>query len=149
MFDRYTAASIKAGTRLKREGRTRSVLCKIDSRDIFLPVNWKSYIDLPEQKANLTRFLRVQMMLVGRSKEGVEQYELITGGGFDDKTAVESSRGSDMHMLQSCQEEADTHIILHAKAAHREGYERLIISCRDSDVLVLFIYFSGQLARFG
>ena len=44
---------------------------------------------------------------------------------------------------------ADTRIILRAKAAHREGYERLIISCRDSDVLVLFIYFSGQLAKFG
>ena len=54
VFYRYTTASIKAGTRSKREGRTRSVLCKIDSRDIPLPVNWKSYIDLPENKANLT-----------------------------------------------------------------------------------------------
>ena len=62
--------------------------------------------------------------------EGMEQYELITGGGFDDETVVESSPGSDINMLQSCQEETDTHIILHAKAAHREGYERLIIFCR-------------------
>ena len=61
---------IKAGTRSKRGGRTRSVLCKIDRRDIPLPVNWKSYIDLPENKANLTHFLRVQKMLVARSWEG-------------------------------------------------------------------------------
>ena len=59
--------------------------------------------------------------------EGMEQYELVTGGVFDDETAVDSSRAPDIHMLQSCQEEADTRIILHAKAAHREGYERLII----------------------
>ena len=51
----------------------------------------------------------------------MEQYGLITGGVFYDGTAVESSRGSDIHMLKSCQEEADTRIILHAKAAHREG----------------------------
>ena len=61
------------------------------------------------------------MMLVARSKEGMEQYELMTGGGFDDETVVESSRGSDIHMPQSSQEEADTGIILHAKAVHREG----------------------------
>ena len=75
------------------------------------------------------------------------QYKLITGGVFDDETAVESSRGSDIHMLQSCQEEEKTRIILHAKAAHREEYERLIISCSDTDVLVLLIYFSGQLCQ--
>ena len=39
VFDRYTSASIKTGTMSKREGRTRSVFCKIDSRDIPLPVN--------------------------------------------------------------------------------------------------------------
>ena len=59
--------------------------------------------------------------------EGMVQYELITGGVFNDETAVDSSRGSDIHMLQSCQEEADTLIIIHTKAAHREGCERLII----------------------
>ena len=75
----------------------------------------------------------------------MEQYELITGGGCDDETAVESSRGSDIHMLQSCQQEVDTRIILYA--AHREGYERLIISCGDTDVFVLLIYFSGQLCQ--
>ena len=63
---------------------------------------------------------------------------------FDDETAVESSPGSYIHMLQSCQEEADTLIILHAKAAHREGYERLVISSRDTDVLELLIYVSGR-----
>ena len=65
----------------------------------------------------------------------------------DDETAVESSPGSYIHMLQSCQEEADTLIIHHAKAAHREGYERLVISYRDTDVSVLLIYFSGQLCH--
>ena len=44
VFDKYTTASIKAGTRSKRGERTRSVLGKIDRRDIPLPVNWKSYI---------------------------------------------------------------------------------------------------------
>ena len=51
----------------------------------------------------------------------------LVGGVFDDETAVDASRGPDIHIIQSCQEEADTRIILHAKAAHREEYERLII----------------------
>ncbi|KAG0712381.1 hypothetical protein GWK47_018587 [Chionoecetes opilio] len=37
-----------------------------------------------------------------------------------------SSQGSDVEQLQSSHEEADTRIILHAKAAYRDGYERVI-----------------------
>ena len=54
VFDRYRKTSIKSGTRSKREGRMRSICRKIDSRDIPLPENWKKFMDLPENKANLT-----------------------------------------------------------------------------------------------
>ena len=54
VFDRYRKSSIKSGTRSKREGKMRSICRKIDSRDISLPANWKQFMDLPENKANLT-----------------------------------------------------------------------------------------------
>ena len=91
------------------------------------------------------------MMLVARSKEGMEQHELITGGGFYDETAVESSGGSDigLHMLQSCQEEADTRFILHAEAAHREGYERLIIPAEILTFSAIYILLRTTLPSLG
>ena len=72
---------------------------------------------------------------------------VITAGGFEEQTAVASSQESDVHLLQSSHEEVDTHIILHTKAASRDGCERVIVSCRDTDVLVLLTHFAGQLSR--
>ena len=71
---------------------------------------------------------------------------VITAGGFE-QTAVASSQESDVHLLQSSDEEADSRIILHAKVASLDGYERVIVSCRDTDVLVLLTHFAGQLSR--
>ena len=101
-------------------------------------------MDLPENKANLTNFLSEQMML--EAKKSRPTCELITAGGFEEGTKAAASQGSDVEQLQSSHEEADTRIILHAKAAYMDGYERIIVSCRDTDVLVLLIHFTGQLS---
>ncbi|KAG0692467.1 hypothetical protein GWK47_027885 [Chionoecetes opilio] len=144
VFDRYRITSIKSGTRERREGRERSIRRKIDSREIPLPANWKLFMDLPENKANLTKLLSDQMML--EAKKSRPTCELITAGGFEEETKVASSQGSDVEQLQSSHEEADTRIILHAKAAYMDGYERIIVSCRDTGVLVLLTHFAGQLS---
>ncbi|KAG0710562.1 hypothetical protein GWK47_022565 [Chionoecetes opilio] len=145
VFDRYRITSIKSGTRERREGRVRSIRHKIDSREIRLPANWKQFMDLPENKANLTKFLSDQMML--EVKKNRPTYELITAGGFEEETKVASSQRSDVEQLHSSHEEADTRIILHAKAAYINGYERIIVSCKDTDVLVLLTHFAGQLSE--
>ena len=45
-----------------------------------------------------------------------------------------------MH-LHSNHEEAVTRLILHSCEAASEGYERLVLRCSDTDVLVLLLYF--------
>ena len=52
VFDRYSKTSIKSGTRSKREWRMRSMRS-----------NWKKFMDLPENKANLTYVLSTQLMM--------------------------------------------------------------------------------------
>ena len=73
--------------------------------------------------------------------------EVITSGGFVERTGVHSSHGADVTSLISNHDEADTRIVLHASIVAREGYDRTIISSRDTDVLVLLLHFSGQLSR--
>ena len=73
--------------------------------------------------------------------------QLVTYGGFVDETTTESSYGSDVHLLESTHEEADTHIILHATAACEAGFERIIIASIDPDVLVRVIHFAAQMSR--
>ena len=145
VFDRYRNTSIKSGVQSKREGQMRSIRRKIDSRDIPLPANWTKFMDLPENKTNLTYFISAQLMMEERKTHPTRN--VITAAGFEEQTAVASSQESDVHLLQSSHEEADTRIILHAKAACRDGYERVIVSCRDTNVLVLLTHFAGQLSQ--
>jgi len=44
-------------------------------------------------------------------------------------------------------EEADTWIVLHAADATRRGYERMIVCCRDTDVLLLLCVSSNYLSN--
>ena len=48
--------------------------------------------------------------------------------------------------LQATHEEADTRILLHAVDAEAKGYQRLIIQCKDTYVLVLLLVFAHQLS---
>jgi hypothetical protein len=63
--------------------------------------------------------------------------ELVLGGGFSDIGMVWSSASRDLSHLIRTTEEADTRIFLHAKDALACGYQHVVISCRDTDVLVL------------
>lgn len=55
--------------------------------------------------------------------------------------------GHDIASLKSDHEEADTKIILHTKEATEQGYERLVVRCKDTDVLVLLTFFSNELCQ--
>ncbi|KAF3835485.1 hypothetical protein F7725_028043 [Dissostichus mawsoni] len=60
VFDRYQQNSIKSGTRTKRSTTQRKVRT-IVSRDVKLPANWNSFIEMDENKANLTHFLSTEL----------------------------------------------------------------------------------------
>ena len=73
--------------------------------------------------------------------------KIVTAGGFSDIDKAASTMGRDIDSLMSDHEDADTRIILHAKEASDTGYERLVICCKDTDVLVLLIYFANELCQ--
>ncbi|XP_071479491.1 uncharacterized protein [Diadema antillarum] len=139
VFDRYIGgSSIKAATRERRVGKKKPIRKLIDGPHTLLPQTWNQFIALDENKADLAAFLSTSMM--ERCKTLPEQYELVTGGGFSNGTEARSSRRNRIP-LQANHEEADTRLILHSLEAVRRGFERIVVQCRDTDVMVLLIHF--------
>ena len=122
VFDRYEKDMIKNASRSIRSKGSRPIRRKIESREVPLPVNWKHFIDLSENKADLENFLSTQ--LIASVKAKLHNREVITSGGFVDRTTTQSSHGTDGAGLQSSHDEADTRIILRAKHLATEGYDR-------------------------
>ncbi len=145
VFDRYLHHSVKSAMRKKRTGPgTRLVRRMVNSRDVPLPTNWKQFIDLPENKTNLSEFLSSQLMIKAQSLNG---YEVIVAAGFADIEDTRSSQGRDMRNLMSNHEEADTRIILHGIDAQQQGFNQLVVVCQDTDVLVLLTHFADKLCQ--
>ena len=144
MFDRYEAHTIKDTTRILRTGKTRPIRRKMNNRDVPLPVNWRQFIDLPENKQDLEHFLSMELIRQARSTH--PNRDVLTSGGFHDRTAVESSRGTVVNSLKSNHDEANTRILLHAKSVTDLGFERVIICSRDTDVLVFLVHFASDLS---
>lgn len=133
LFDRYFDTSIKDGTRFNRVGKFQPVRRMVDSGHVKLPHNWDNFINHKSNKSDLAAFLSHELM-----KSPIPpSCELVTGGGFHDINQVWTSMDRDVGHLQSAAEEADTRIFLHAKDASDQGYQRLVINSRDTDVLVL------------
>ena len=95
---------------------------------------------MDENKANLTQFISIEL------ERHVIQYglEIVISGGFDDAEKVATAAGIDVSHLRAAHEEADTCILLHAVDAKIQGYERLIIQCRDTDVLLLLLVLPAE-----
>ena len=100
---------------------------------------WANFISLSDNKADLARFLAEY--LLGHGRELSNQYELVTSGGNNDSTKACSTQRGDVINLFCNHEEADTHLILHAQEAVANNYNRLIVLCRDTDVLLLLMNF--------
>jgi len=69
-----------------------------------------------------------------------EHHELVVAGGCDNPELVRSSTTNSMAHLFCTHEEADTRLVLHAVDAAQKQFKRMIVVCRDTDVLVLFTY---------
>ena len=101
-------------------------MTNITSRDVKLPFNWLKFIEMNEKKSNLTQFLSDELVKVVY----LDDQRTIVGGGFEDPMKVFSSN-------------VDTRILLHANDACNQGYARLVIECRDTDVLLLLLVFAN------
>ena len=137
LFDRYFETSIKDGTRSNCAGVIRPIRRVIDSRCVKLPQNWKQFISHSRNKAELASFLSSE--LIRNASDLSQGHELVLAGGFEDASGVWSSSRDNISQLKSNHEEADTRLILHAKEATDVGYNRTVIQCRDTDVLVLAV----------
>lgn len=88
VFDRYMKHSIKSGTRKKRTGSKQTIRRIIQNRDVKLPTNWKGFLGLSENKADLARFLSDELSNI----EIEEDTELVVSGGFADIKTVYASK---------------------------------------------------------
>ena len=142
VFDTYVKQSIKGPTREKRTGNKRPIRKIIENGDVPLPKVWNQFIALDDNKANLAEFLSDYIMEHGNLPN---ECELVTGGGFKDHELAKSSLFGDILDLRSNHEEADTRLILHAlHAVSNSQCNRIIVVCRDTDVLLLLIHFLGS-----
>ena len=133
-FDRYQKDSIKSGTRMKRTHGNRPIRRVIESRSTPLPDKWSNFVSLGENKANLAEFLSKELV---ESRSSHTSKTLVVAGGFADITEVQCTDAQmDTTLLQANHEEADTRLILHA--VHTNA-ETVVVSARDTDVLVLLI----------
>lgn len=136
VFDRYLALSIKSGTREKRAGKTKPIRKVVNRGDLGLPKVWKNFLSLNENKEDMANFLSDQLVAYGNAEK-----EIVVGGG--ERGSFSSARGQ-LRTLEGNHEEADTRLILHALEAIRCGYDRIVVQCRDTDVLLLLLYFLGD-----
>ena len=141
-FDRYLGQqSIKSSTRTKRTAKRRPVRKLIQGPKVPLPQVWTQFIALEDNKADLATYLSEKLLQKAESLEG--NCEVVAGGGFPDPVNTKSSK-RDVTDLSANHEEADTRLILHGKDGIQNGYKRVIVICRDTDVLLLLLYHLGR-----
>ena len=131
VFDRYRVNSIKESTRIRRTQKQTPIRKSNIDRSVKLPTNWSGYMASPENKSEYADFLSNEI------KHRSYEKEIVTSGGFKDEQEVWSSRNNPgVSQLSSNHEEADTRLILHAIVSN---YKYIVISSRDTDVLVLLL----------
>lgn len=133
VFDRYRMLSIKHSTRQHRASRCNPVRRVIEHEGVPLPVSWKNFMALPDNKMDLQKFLSYQLLT-----RSFGSLVVVAAGGLDDeREAVCSSSSVNLEQIEGSHEEADTRMILHAV---NSSYRTVVVSARDTDVLVLLIH---------
>eukprot|EP00795_Rhopilema_esculentum_P002441 gene2440-biopygen11452 len=132
VFDRYRQLSIKTSTRLRRKKTSRPVRRVKESGLVPLPKFWSNFLALPENKADLARFLSEELL-----RQATEDKEIVTAGGFINELLAQSSKYyTDTLSLSADHEEADTRLALHAINA---TCNTVVVAARDADVLIILV----------
>lgn len=145
VFDRYEEHTIKDTTCIYRTRKNRPMRRKVESRDVLLPIKWRQFIGPTENKQDLENFL--SMELIRQAKLVLQNHEVVMSGGFHERVAAEFSLGNEVISLKYSQNEADTRMLLHAKSVKDQGFERLVIRSRNTDVLVPLVHFASDLSK--
>ena len=141
-FGRYLGQqSIKSSTLTKRSAKRRPVPKLIQGPEVPLPQVWAQFVALEDNKADIVTYVSGE--LLQKASTLASNCEVVAGGAFPDPWNAKSST-RDVTALSANHEEADTRLILHAKDAVQNNYKRLIVICRDTDVLLLLLYHLGR-----
>jgi len=131
-FDRYRDTSIKAGTRTKRSKHARLIRRIIEDGSVPVPPKWTDFLAVPENKADLACFLSNHLIANAPTNK-----TLVVAGGFQREDEVQTSNHElDIQQLAANHEEADTRLVLHCVHTNAES---VVVSARDTDVLVLLV----------
>ena len=136
IFDRYDVKSLKSNTRAGRNKGAVPVHYKVTDNTRICHLETKQFLASVATKKELTTYL--SRRLAGYlNKEFVIAFE---------RTCVTNIPDLDSDLNEYGQEEADTGIVLHAiDVCKRDSFTELTISCSDTDVLLIFLNYFGQL----
>lgn len=133
VFDVYQESSIKGSERSRRSS-TQLAAYHISHRSLKLPKNWQSFLSNIKNKNELVNFLIASW----QESDIPENKTLFLSAGQTWK--LTSTTQTEIDDLKSNHDEADTALIVYAKAAFRDGYSTVVIRTVDTDVLVLATY---------
>ena len=95
VFDRYREESIKARTRTQRTKTSRPIRRIVEGRRVPFPKSSANFIALPENKADLLRFLSEELLAAAPNDKVI-----VVAGSFEDECEVRSSQDCvDLHEL--------------------------------------------------
>ena len=128
VWDVYQTDSLKGTTRQKRDKSVRRRVVP----SAAIPKNWKDFLRVEDNKAELFSFLSHQVTLLQR--EGKAVY------ATDGHDVLCSVAENDLTGLVPCShEEADTRLFLHVADAVEKVYGELLVRTVDTDIVVVVI----------
>ncbi|KAL8572154.1 hypothetical protein ACOMHN_057829 [Nucella lapillus] len=142
VFDTYKPLSIKYNERANRATTGLQVQIVAPGQKIK---QWHKFLALESNKISLIRFL-VQEWRNEKYLEKLGHLHKVLFVTCEEQCFRFSAvRCREVPELQCVQEEADGRLLLHASHAAEAGYEAVMISSNDTDVLVLNIAFCGAI----
>ena len=133
IFDVYKETSIKDSERANRGADTGIQFRNIAPGHIIQ--QWRKILCSPSNKASLIKFV-VEEWKGPRQREKLKDKVLyVTCEQLCFRIAKE--QWEEATELKSSQEEADTHLLLHALHAAECGYKSVVITAEDTDILIL------------
>ena len=133
VFDSYDRRSTKSSCRNNR-AKNSTQYGRIEPHMKF-PNDMSGIFSSNDNKRLLQEFVIAGVIEAHDPRDG----ELIIAGGKCDTTSVKSTLRGCISSLRSSQEEADCRLLLHVLHSFKEGYDRIVVRARDTDVLVILL----------
>lgn len=137
VFDTYQENSIKDAERRFRGDDLRFQVARITTSRIVR--QWRKFLAQVRNKTSLIKFLAEEWKRQQYREKLNGKTLYVTRECQCWKITEEGSE--EVPELISCQEEADTRLVLHAKNAADDGYAAVIVNSEDTDVFILLVAF--------